>query len=267
MSPTLYSKTMIGFLIKKAFFDTWDHLITVVVLNLGFLLSFAIPTVVPEWVSPLGLPVVTAVVVVGLVITFLYLGMLAMAAKEIAFYRTPSFDDLLSYLTHTWKGSLVFGGLTALAVLIPLFFFPFYASWGGAIGFIGMVILLWALIGWSLMSVWFYPLLCQIEPKVRKVLKKSFLLALDNPGLSIVLILSTPVILFISIFTALLVPGPAGLMVWLQDALKLRMYKYEYLEAHPDADRKKIPWETLLIEERERVGKRTLKGMFFPWKE
>jgi hypothetical protein len=43
--------------------------------------------------------------------------------------------------------------------------------------------------------------------------------------------------------------------------------KYDYLEENPRADRKHIPWETLLREERERVGKRTLKGMIFPWKE
>jgi hypothetical protein len=44
------------------------------------------------------------------------------------------------------------------------------------------------------------------------------------------------------------------------------MYKYDYLEKNP-GDRRRIPWDALLVEDRERVGKRTLKGMIFPWKE
>ena len=49
--------------------------------------------------------------------------------------------------------------------------------------------------------------------------------------------------------------------------MKLRLYKYDYLEENPDAKRNDIPWDALLIDERERVGKRTLRGMIFPWKE
>jgi len=45
------------------------------------------------------------------------------------------------------------------------------------------------------------------------------------------------------------------------------MYKYDYLEAEADADRKHIPWDELLYEERESVGNRSLKNMIFPWKD
>ena len=45
------------------------------------------------------------------------------------------------------------------------------------------------------------------------------------------------------------------------------MYKYDWLEANPEANRKKIPWDALLMDDKERVGKRTLRGMIFPWKE
>jgi hypothetical protein len=51
------------------------------------------------------------------------------------------------------------------------------------------------------------------------------------------------------------------------DAIKLMMYKYDYLEAEADADRKHIPWDELLYEERESVGNRSLKNMIFPWKD
>ena len=71
----------------------------------------------------------------------------------------------------------------------------------------------------------------------------------------------------VSIFTAFLFPGFGGLLVWHQAAMRLRLYKYDYLEENPGANRKKIPWDGLLVEEKEKVGKRTLRGMIFPWKE
>jgi hypothetical protein len=57
------------------------------------------------------------------------------------------------------------------------------------------------------------------------------------------------------------------MLIWLQAGFKLRLLKYDYLENDSDANRKRIPWDALLIDERERVGKRSLRGMIFPWKE
>ena len=62
-------------------------------------------------------------------------------------------------------------------------------------------------------------------------------------------------------------PGPVGVLLYLDEALRLRLLKYDYLEANPEADRKKIPWDALLIDEREKTGDRTLKNFIFPWKD
>jgi len=43
--------------------------------------------------------------------------------------------------------------------------------------------------------------------------------------------------------------------------------KYDWLEANPGADRRKIPWDALLIDEREKTGTRSLKNLIFPWKD
>jgi hypothetical protein len=98
------------------------------------------------------------------------------------------------------------------------------------------------------------------------MLKKSFLLFLDNPGFTFGLFLGSLLILALSMFTAGLLLGIGTLLLWQNAGLKLRMYKYDHLEKHPE-DRRRIPWDALLVEDRERVGKRTLKGMIFPWKE
>ena len=64
-----------------------------------------------------------------------------------------------------------------------------------------------------------------------------------------------------------MLPGLTTVLLWANVGLKLRLIKYDYIESHPDANRKQIPWDALLVDEKERVGKRTLKGMIFPWKE
>jgi len=43
--------------------------------------------------------------------------------------------------------------------------------------------------------------------------------------------------------------------------------KYDWMEANPEANHKKVPWAVLLAEDMERVGPRSLKGMIFPWKD
>ena len=64
-----------------------------------------------------------------------------------------------------------------------------------------------------------------------------------------------------------MLPGISAVVLWISVGLKLRLYKYDYLEKNPEANRKKIPWDALLVADKDRVGKRTLRGMIFPWKE
>ena len=103
--------------------------------------------------------------------------------------------------------------------------------------------------------------------KFKKNIKKIFLIFFDNTFFSLGVFIGSVVILAASSFTAFMLPGVGTIVLWVNAALKLRLYKYDYLEAHPEANRKKIPWDALLIDEKERVGKRTLRGMIFPWKE
>jgi hypothetical protein len=48
--------------------------------------------------------------------------------------------------------------------------------------------------------------------------------------------------------------------------MKFLMLKYDFLEENPDINRKKIPWDIILRDERETVGTRTLGDMIRPWK-
>ncbi len=59
-----------------------------------------------------------------------------------------------------------------------------------------------------------------------------------------------------------------GLVILCDNIVKSYIMKYKYIEEnHITNARTKIPWEALLLEENESIGRRTLKGMIFPWKE
>jgi len=90
---------------------------------------------------------------------------------------------------------------------------------------------------------------------------------MDNTGFSIFLILHNIIALSFSLLLVfILFPGPVGVLLFTDEALRLRLLKYDWLEENPDANRKKIPWDALLIEEREKTGTRSLKNFIFPWK-
>ena len=99
-----------------------------------------------------------------------------------------------------------------------------------------------------------------------KTLRKCFIIAGDNMGFTIFFLLYNIVCLALTVFTMGLVPGIAGMNLASHDAVRLLMLKYDYLEEHPDADRRHLPWADILYDEEEKVGPRSLKSMIFPWK-
>ena len=135
-------------------------------------------------------------------------------------------------------------------------------------GLAALSIIFWASVAWQLASQYFFPVHCRLGDKPGKSLKKCFIMLLDNTIFTVGMGIVTIIILALSAFTVFLLPGIGGVIIFHQAAFKLRLYKYDYLEEHPNVKNKKqIPWERYLQEERKRVGKRTLRGMIFPWKE
>ena len=255
------------FMVKKAFFDMWDHFLGVVIMNLGFILLLTVPLLLPSVLVEFSVFAAMASQVVGGLLVFVYSGAVSMAARDIARYERPEFRQVWDYLKETWVSSLIVGLVWVAVVLIVVIGVPVYASMGNLLGLAAIVFLFWAILIWSLSSQFYFPIRAQLDDKVGKILKKCFVIFFDNTVFSIILGIGSIVVMAGSVFTALLLPGVTGLLIWHQVGLKLRLYKYDYLEENPEANRRDIPWDALLIDEKERVGKRTLRGMIFPWKE
>ena len=258
---------MLGFLVKKAFFDMWDHFLGVVILNLGFILIITLTPLLAQFLAPITVAGSLASFVVGGALLFLYTGVVSMAARDIANYERPEFRRVVGYLKETWKTSLIHGLIWLGVTIVVVFGFPFYSQVGGWLGLAAIVFLFWAVVIWTLASQFYFPIRAQLDSEPRKIIRKSFVLFFDNTFFAIALGILTLIGFVLSSLTAFLMPGFTALLVLHQVALKLRLLKYDYLEENKEASRKDIPWDALLIDERNRVGKRTFRGMIFPWKE
>ncbi len=258
---------MLSFMVKKAFFDMWDHFLGVVIMNLGFIVLLTVPLLLPSALVEFSVVAALASQVTGGILVIVYMGAISMAARDIANYERPEFGRVFEYLKETWRASLLFGVVWLVVVLVVVVGVPVYANMGNILGLIAIVFLFWAVVIWTLASQFFFPIRAQLDSKFSKIIRKCFIIFFDNTFFALVLAIGSVAILAGSIFTALLLPGITGLLIWHQVGLKLRLLKYDYLEQNPDANRRRIPWDALLIDERERVGKRTLRGMIFPWKE
>ncbi len=257
---------MIGFLIKKTFFDLWDNLFRIALLNLGFIISLAIPILIPSLLVDIP-ALFYPVVLIGILWCFVYLSAAAISLKSLSDYKTFGFADFFTNLKTAWPAGLVLGFIVFAMFLMVTVVMRFYLSMESMIGLLLAAVIFWTLVVAILSFQFFFAVRARLDTKPMKIIKKCFILFFDNPGLCIFSFFHNLVILIISLFLALLFPGPAGILLYLDEALRLRLLKYDYLEANPDANRRKIPWDALLIDEREKTGTRSLKNFIFPWKD
>jgi uncharacterized membrane protein YesL len=272
---------MIGLFLKKSFFDMWDNLIPVILLNLGFYVIFSailgmlygmsalFAAVIP--VPPalmLFLANIVMLVLAGIILG-VYSGAVSVLTRLIADYTKPTFADFRQALKDTWKPSLLFGVIQGALLGLILNAASVYLKNMENLAFpILFFVLFWIYMMWVMASQYFFALQSRYDKKLRKNIRKMFILFFDNAVFTILVLSIISVIVFgLSVVLFLFIPGLTGILLLQAVALKLRVLKYDYLDANPGANRRKIPWNTLIAEDRERVGKRTLKGMFFPWKD
>jgi len=260
---------MIGFLIKKTFFDLWDNMFRVVLLNLGFIASMAIPIFLPGLIP---IPALTMLLfAAGLLWCFVYLAAAALSVKAISDYGVFGFSDFLANLKEGLKPGLALGIAGFLLYIIAKNAIPFYLRLNSVFGLFLAAVIFWTIVTAVCSLQFFFAIRARLDTKLVKVFKKSFLIFFDNPGFAIYSLLHTIVTLVLSALFALLIPGPAGLLLFLDEALRLRLLKYDWLEANPDETgskkRRQIPWDEILIDEREKTGSRSLKSFIFPWKD
>ena len=259
---------MIGFLIKKGFFDLWDNMLVVGLMNIGYLIPLGLIYLAIA-LSAAEYPIVLSVVilVVALLIFIVYsLGVNAMT-YGFSHYKKRGFAAVKEALRFHLGHAFLHWGICLLIGFTSIFVIPFYFAIGNYFGIIMGMVIFWVIVALVIAMQYFFPLCFHMEAdKPLKTLKKCFLVVADNFGVTMFLLLRTVFDLVLTILTATLIPGLTGIGLSRMCTVKLLMKKYDFLEANPDATKKDINWEDLLYEEKQLVGPRSIKNMIFPWK-
>jgi len=265
----VYNKIMIGFFIRKTLYDLWDNMFKVVVLNLGFLAATAIPVFLPALAARFipSTALEMALSAFGILVCSVYLAASAFSIRAISDYGSFSFGDFLRSFKAAWPAGLVMGFLIFLLYMVITIIFPFYLSIESLFGLVFSAIVFWVTIFGLISFQFYFTVYVRLGSKINKSIKKCLIISLDNSGFSLFVLLHNTVVLIISIVFVFLFPGPVGVLLYLDEALRLRLLKYDWLENNPGANRRKIPWDAILIEEREKTGTRSLRNFIFPWKD
>jgi hypothetical protein len=260
---------MIGFLIRKSFYDLWDNMLRLVLLNMGFIASLAIPVFLPRLI-PLA-PLKTALFFIGILWCFVYLSAIALSVKSISDYGAFGFADFFANLKAGWLAGILTAVICIVLLTMVFFIIPFYLNMKSVIGlFLGAAVF-WVAVMIVFSVQYFLAIRARLDTRPLKIFKKCFIIFFDNSLFSVFILLYTLVSLVISLIFVLIIPGPAGILLFIDEALRLRLLKYDWLEANPPSidtpKRRSIPWDAILIEEREKTGTRSFRNFIFPWKD
>ena len=272
---------MYGFIIKKNFCDGWDNLLAVVITNVIFLFAglgiFFLATLVAKyWPEGTREGLFFLVQMILFFIGISILMILSFAFGELA-AKIANFDgiaivDFFKAIPGVIKDAVLFSVLICAIGFVSAFSLNYYlfeqqSMFGLCVG----ALLFWIDIFVFLSLQWFIPLRSTMHNSFKKTLKKCFIIFFDNTGFSILMAINNLIALALSVLMIGFAPSMAGMLINKQNALRIRLYKYDYLEEHPELktkkERRQIPWEELIFDDRETLGPRKLRSFLFPWKD
>ena len=263
---------MYGFLLKKNFCDGWDNLLSLVITNVLFLFV------------GLGLVALNALIantnssillVLAFILSFIIVSIVIFAygdiAAAIADFRGAHYADFFKAIPVVLKDASLFGTMCALITMISGFSIRYYFAQQTTISFMIGAAICWIDLFILLSLQWFVALRSNMHNNFRKCLRKCFIIFFDNTAFSVITAIYTLFLMLLSLLFIGFLPSVAGIEIARANALRLRLYKYDYLEEHPELqtkrERSRIPWEELIYDDRETLGPRKLRSFLFPWKD
>ena len=268
---------MFSFFLKKNFVDIWENLFHLIVVNIItvaviclsiFFIPFVFAAIPAEDNIRLILDFLTVITVSVAVTTVIFAE--SANAKNISYYETASVKSFFKSIPSVFKHSAaagIFFGLVYMAARISL---PYYAALADQLYYRALaVFLFWFLAVTVIALQYLFPVYALMGNHFFKSLKKCYIIFFDNVAFSIGLTLVNILNVAISLLTLGMAPGIAGISYTCTNALKLRLYKYDWLEVNPGLSRKEqknVPWTDLLKKEEEMLGPHPIKNALIPWK-
>ncbi len=264
---------MILFYLKKNFCDGWDNLLWIALFNICLLVWAALGFYLVSLTALI--PILSILVILFFICSSMIpIFSLSDACSRIVNFKSVPIGEVFANFKNVWKIAICFGIVIScilFTILVGLpFYFQMYTQSANLIYLLFLSMIFWILLIGLLALQWFMPLQSQLGGGFKKNIKKCFILLFDNLGFSLFLGLYTIFIFVFSAILAFMAPGITGVLLAHNNALRLRMYKYDWLEEHPEIPpkeaRKQIPWDELVAEDRETLGPRDIKSFIFPWK-
>ncbi|MBQ8013268.1 MAG: hypothetical protein IJ257_02575 [Treponema sp.] len=271
---------MFGFYFKKNFADGWDNFFFLVLSNAINILLLVGSYFVIRAADSFGFFALMSAFMLCTGILSISLFAWGANAAKIADFCSPSFGLFFSALKSVWKTGLAFGLMVSFVLILVriavAYYLRLYFKDGNLIGLIVTAALGWFLLVSAIAFQYFIPLFfLQENNGFKKCLKKSFIIFYDNVFFSIELFLVNIALFVISCVTFMILPGLNGILLSSTNALRLRLYKYDWIEKMSENDpafatdrdkRNEVPWDELLADDKESLGPRKLSSFLFPWK-
>ncbi|MCR5764292.1 MAG: hypothetical protein K6G00_13005 [Treponema sp.] len=267
---------MFRFFLKKNFCDIWDNLFHTIIVNLMNDAVFAIAgfICVMSVYIPGGELSLNIYSFLALLISTVLISIFTFAegenAVKITNFDSPKIKNLFKNIVPCIKDGALFGLFIAFLICVAFTSIPFYFRMGNVFGIFMMSIVFWIVLITILSLQWFLPVRSIMHNNFFKCLKKCYIIFMDNILFTIGVGLVNLVNIFVMIFSLGILNGPATMTITTTDALRLRLYKYDWYEVNPDLTKEQradVPWKELLEKDRRILGPRGWKSFIFPWKE
>ncbi|MDA3850242.1 MAG: hypothetical protein PF447_03140 [Spirochaetaceae bacterium] len=257
---------MLGLLLKKSFWNYWDRMGLMILMNIGYTLMLIVGYLFLSWSFNHPSFIIAAIAIISLGIS-LYTGMVSGVIQNLVQFKSFQWNSFKTSLLRSLKPSLIYALFILFLSLILIAVIPFYGNiLNSTLGVVGILISLWLGVLFLQVLGWYFPLFYRMGDPTVKHLKKCFLVALDNGPISLFLLIWGGIIIVLSFGMILLLPGFTAVLLLWHNALRLIMYKYDYWEDHPEQPKKPIPWKEILREEKVLVGKRGMSDLVRPGK-
>jgi hypothetical protein len=260
---------LFGFVVRKTLYDLWDNFLRIALTNLGAILLIFLAIRLVMIVPGPGTTLVA--LAAGALVVVMYFMATAKSVVRISDYSLYSFRQFWDNLRSSLREGLLCWGLSAVSACIGAVVIPFYLRRGSLVWFSLGVLLFYGLVLLVLLLIFLPAGLTRLKGGLTEKLRRTAAFVIDNPGFCFAVTFVAVLLLCVSVFLGFLWPGPAGVVLFIDEAVRLRLLKYDWLLANPVSSRptrrRQIPWKELLEEEREMTGTRTWRNFIFPWKD
>ena len=275
---------MFGFFFKKNLCDVWDNIFYVVIVNFFSLIALSVTAFAMkvEFFSKIPeiyrYPVLFVTFIAGciLICTIAFAG--SENAVAAANFNSPRYGNFFKRILPSFKDGAFSGLFIGLVATVACVSLPFYyrmwrpsdGSNGSPLWLVFMVMIFWFILTTVFAFQWFLPVRAIMKNNYLKCLKKCYIIFFDNMIFTFWVTFVNFLNTLLTLVTFGLYPGMTGVIFTNVNALRICLYKYDWLEVNPGISleqRKNVPWEDLIAKDRKTLGPRTLKGFIFPWKE